>query len=147
MNTYEEVKALGCALKQNRSLEKVDIELSPITHNIDLLKQILSCHLTVKQYRVTDMYDNASVYHTSDDDDDDMKLAMARSQSMAALEYKEEETHASPQMNDTSGDDDLELALAMSLSLKTAEEEDRKRAEEKEKEDIEHALRLSLDNN
>ena len=72
-----------------------------------------------------------------------MKLALAMSQ----LQYKEGETHAAPQENHISGDDDMELALAMSLSLEMAEEERRKRDEEKEKEDLEHALRLSLDNN
>ena len=35
----------------------------------------------------------------------------------------------------------------MCLSVKTAEEEDRKRDEEKDMEDLEHALRLSLNNN
>ena len=131
LNTYEEVEVLGSALKQNQSLKLVDIILLPPTRPLDsfeLLKQILSCHPTVEQYEITHK---------------DLKM----SQSMAALEYKEEETQASPQMNDISGDDDLELALAMSLSLEMAEEEHRKRDEEKEKEDLEHALRLSLDNN
>ena len=177
LNTYEEVEVLGCALKQNRSLNQVIICChDAITlDGIELLKQTLSCH--VEKYMITctdatsdddnmklvlamspsmaaleykeeethaslQMKDISGDNFDDDDDyDDDMKLALA----MCQLEYKEEETHAAPQENHISGDDDMELALAMSLLLKTAEEEHRKRDEEKE--DLEHALRLSLDNN
>ena len=135
LNIYEEVKALGCALNQNRSLKCFTISLPTITHGIELLKQILSCHPTVEQYGINGTDEGTSVDPTSDYDDD-MKLALAMSQ----LEYKEGETHAAPQENHISGDDDLELALAMSLSLEMAEEERRKRDEEKEKKDLEQTI-------
>ena len=134
LNTYEEVKVLGCALKQNQSLKQVSISLPLISlDSVELLEQILSCHQTVEQYKITRR--DPTHDDNDDDNDDDMKFALAMSQSMAALVYKEGETHAPPQMNHTSGDDDLELAmaLAMSLFLEMAEEVCRKRNEEKER--------------
>ena len=67
------------------------ISLPSVTFDgIELLKQIMSCHPTVKQYKITDTDHPAR--DGDDDDDDDMKLALAMSRSMAALE---KEMHAS----------------------------------------------------
>ena len=138
LNTYEEVEVLGCALKQNRSLKQVAIELPQITlDGFELLKQILSCHPTVELYNVLVIRKETEADLTSDDD---TKLALAISQSI-------EEAHASHQQNHIPGNDDLELAVALSLSLEMAEEERRKRDKENEKEEIEYVLKLSLENN
>ena len=78
LNTRED-EVLSCALYLNRSLEQVAIELLPITHGIELLKQVLSCHPTVEQYKIADDVINYKDEETSAEptsDDDDMKLAL-----------------------------------------------------------------------
>ena len=82
LNTFEKVKAFGCALKQNRSLKRVMIALPPITHGIELLKQILSCHPTVEHHEVhvTRTDEETQSADPTSDYNDDMQLALAMSQ-------------------------------------------------------------------
>ena len=79
--TTHEAKELACALEQNRSLEKVEIDKGSVTitdDGIKILRQMLSSHPTGKDF------------NSSHSDGDDLQLAMAMSLSMRNREEEEE---------------------------------------------------------
>ena len=84
--TTHETKELASALKQNRSLEEVGIDVEDTDDDIRILRQVLSSHPTVKDFDLPDTVSADLGSSATTSDDDELQLAMAVSPSMVPKE-------------------------------------------------------------